>query len=1799
MTWVRLLPGGGEEPLRGGEHLFVGDMLVARFTNTGTARRFVSAVDIGLTGKVSVLTDAEPDGTDVGPGADYELGREWLGASGIALSWPTGLPEDVPRAESVVTIVADRRIDGLRTLEQAGVTQRGNASGGGSTLGRLLEEVATGRRDMRPTTPGTTPPVRYRVHRFDFVLHPVPRPDGGAEPRFEVDERPDPSFRLVVPRGVEPPSRVAVRLKELTVHRSRAFLASRVRVDALVVTAAPTGSGNPFQAGTVRFDRIRDGDCIPFDDLLVYEGPAGRFLDLAVWVARDDSPGLDLAELLAAQAANPDVAGALATLAGLGVAAPDASLIAGSAAAVAVLVRAAARAIEKATGTGIGVYRTSLLPHERFGSGSGVGRYPDSGLIRTQDMSFAFEVIDLDAVQAGPGCTASTAETAEDGGDDEAWRLVEDFDQRARETDEPDPELLDAVAGRADDGILLALGRQVAALGRGEEPDGAERYARHLLALATRLGEDDARAVRAAVDVSGAALDLRAADRAEATRRLESCGADLAELLPGLLGDREYVLAWLADEEGRTADAHEHAAAARDLFAQDERWTEAAYAAEAVAATHPTVTRSALDDWGRAASLHVEAGEPDEARRCVEQAGQQLSQTLAATEMADAPATAALCATARELALEHDLPALAARLGLAEAVYAGETGIPWSEVEARHEQSRAELAALDLEPVQRRGELARVDLSLARAAVTRGLVDESERRLAAALPALQEAGLDGEAQMCEGMLRTLAAARDPGSAGPVAEDRFTDPDVRLMLLMTDGMRLAARGRTDEALAKLTEATTVTGGTTGPLKTLVTDAATAAVRAAAGDRAALPAALASIDERLADTSLPHAARAALTQLADLLRRLPEPTPPMPAPLVHDVDAALAELRGLPADHPERPVRAVALVEALVRGDPMGDPAKLRPLDELLVISDGAVPETPQWVRTRTAARLLSLMRKLAERELADPDAAAPELDALAAEAGDDPGLAALVSAARWSLQVAQSVHHGDAGALTRLPQEMQAVMSRLPQGDPRMQGLQDTLQAALGFFSANEFDDDRAAQLDGLRQAVDQLPPGDLRAIFDDAAATMSPLLGLMRGGHAERVDDRRLQELQAAADRPGLTDLDRATAHAAVGMAALRGGQESDLGRVELGLTHMRRALDATDPASSHRVLHLTGLALAIYRRSEVTGSVTGLREAETLLEEARDAAGGPGHPMWQMTNEMLADVRRLLGGSDGGRLEVEGLRGHVWRVLAEPDLEGATVTVRRAAADAVETARRCLVANDPAAAITALDAGRGLALFAATAVGTFEERLRKAGDPQLAERWRAAAASGDPAQLPSDLRRAVLRAVIDGRRRRRPAGPPGVRRDPARAGGRRRGRAGVPRAGHRGAHRLRGLRTGRGGAALPRPPEPDHAERRPHPLLPGGERPGPVGRPRARPGAPDPAASDLIAANRELGGLPRRPRPHAPRPARRGRRRVCGWAWDAAMGPLIESLLPRLGTPPYHRPPRLVLVPMGDLARVPWQAARRPGDRRYAIELVAISQAVSARMLCRSARQQPVPPSPGGLVAGRPRRRTGCASLAAARREALAIRQVFYPAPGTWAAGRTARRARRAGARRRRSATGSPGSGAGGVLHLACHGVRRSRGRRDRRRTCSWRTGSELFAEELVALLARVPDRVDLAVLAACHSGVSMTGYDEAYSLGTAFLAGRCAVGAVHAVGRPGRGDLGPDVHGPPLRALRGPAGLGGAARGAAVDARPRPGRPERHAEAAPRRARTGEARRRRGVGRVRPLGPVMARRHVPEDDR
>ncbi|HET9443290.1 MAG TPA: hypothetical protein VFO65_08195, partial [Acidimicrobiales bacterium] len=399
ITYRRLGADGQEVELaRSGEHLFNGDRIVVRIRNDAAETRYVSVVDVGISGGVSLLTTSEPDGITLAAGEEYVLGATPTGAvTGIELYWPPSVPGGAPRPETVLAIVADQKITGLGRLEQRGViAAKRDAGGPQSGLERLIGDLGTGRRDARPPAAEATA-TRYHVERLEFLLHEAARAGEADEPAFEIDERPDPSFRLVTPRSADAPGRVAVRLKELTVHSNRSILAAAVRIDALVVTAPPEGAGEPYRAATARFDRVKDGDRLPFDNLLVYEGPVGRFVDLAVWVSKDSRPDLDLADMLAAETGSADVKKALIALAGLALAAPQAAVVAGSAAAVAVLVRTAARVLDVVQGTGIGVYRTSLLPHERFGAGAAgqPGLHPPAGLLRAQDMSFAYEVVPL------------------------------------------------------------------------------------------------------------------------------------------------------------------------------------------------------------------------------------------------------------------------------------------------------------------------------------------------------------------------------------------------------------------------------------------------------------------------------------------------------------------------------------------------------------------------------------------------------------------------------------------------------------------------------------------------------------------------------------------------------------------------------------------------------------------------------------------------------------------------------------------------------------------------------------------------------------------------------------------------------------------------------------------------------------------------------------------------------------------------------------------------------------------------------------------------------------------------------------------------------------------------------------------------------------------------------------------------------------------------------------------------------------------------------------------------------------
>ena len=1252
--------------------------------------------------------------------------------------------------------------------------------------------------------------------------------------------------------------------------------------------------------------------------------------------------------------------------------------------------------------------------------------------------------------------------------DAEAWRVAEEFDRVAREPGPtPDAGLLTAVAGTATDEVLMAMIDVLGGLCQGDDHATAQRYADHVTALAPLLGPDGERALRAAVDVHTAQLCRGRGDLAEAAARADRCHADLEDLLPGLLADREWVLGALADADGRPADAHAHAVAARDGFAEYERWAEAAVAAEAAAATRPAVTTAAVGDWRRAAELYRAAEAPGEARQCAEQACALLLQRLheaTAADLAHLRELEEMCKAGRELAVEYELAGPAARLALVTASFAAESDLPWDEVVARHDRAAEELLALSSTSSERRVEQARVDASLGRAALVHGRLGAARQLLTSAVQAFRGAGRGQEERDVSAMLTVLGTATTPGTAAgrrPPTGEADAPPELRAALLVTDAIQLLGRGRDAEALARLEDAAAL--GSVTPVHALVLEGLTAAARTPV--QAGAPDVLARIERQLAGpTTLPRSAREALVQTAQLVRaRLRDPAPPDPEPVVENLDAAIADLFALPPDAPGRGARAATLIQALLRTDALAPPAALRPIDGLLRIAESDPPTIPQWPRLRATARMLALQRAIAEDELTDAGVARTRLADLEDEAGTDPTLAPLLAATRAIVRMLATMTHGGHD-LVQTVRSLGELVAIVPPNSPLqpMSGVGDVLARLL---DAVEREADPSALLDELGTAVAQLPAGHLRTSFEQATERITMLVGQRRDTGRNRLTDAELDRLLDRVDRLDFADPDASLHHVYAAMVALQGGHEIDIDRVRTAVHSFRTALQVAASTYPHRVMLRLGLAIGLVRRFDLTAATRDLREARDVLLEARTDAGGPAHPQWQLLNEMLTEIGRRLDDTPAAhRAAVDGLRGHVWQVLVQPDLAGMTRAARRAGADALSAARLCLAANDPAGAITALDAGRGLALFAATGVRSIGDRLTRLGDHGLARRWRAAVSAG-PDQLPGELRRDVLEALHDRDATADLLDPPTL--------------AEIRWA-------LTTLDTDALVYLMPAAgPVPGYAV-----VAPADGPPSYVVLPNL-----DPTGAQVRDYLQELHDQQFGPGFHGRLDA------LCEWAWGAAMGPVVEGYLARLPVPA-GRPHRIVLVPMGDLARVPWQAARR-SDGLYAVSLVAISQAASARMLHRTAQLAPVSPSPVGLLVADPESDEEQVALPAARKEAEAVHRV--------------RRGCRYLGRRSDGTTSRSGRGtaaevsawlldtdpaAGSFLHLACHG------RVETAPTTATAhlvlDGSDrLRAEELIALLERAPEReLGLVVLAACHSGSSLSGYDEAYSVGTAFLA-------------------------------------------------------------------------------------------------
>lgn len=810
---------------------------------------------------------------------------------------------------------------------------------------------------------------------------------------------------------------------------------------------------------------------------------------------------------------------------------------------------------------------------------------------------------------------------------------------------------------------------------------------------------------------------------------------------------------------------------------------------------------------------------------------------------------------------------------------------------------------------------------------------------------------------------------------------------------------------------------------------------------------------------------------------------------------EVAEAAAGLAQLPDDHPERARIAAALLMALFRGTHASTGAAAEyaaSAGELLRLAEADPPTDPQWTQTRTFARMSALIYAGTQGELTDLSPLEDELGALAGLAGDNPQMTPVLGLLRTMSGLMRAVNDGNESVVRRVPGELADHIEQL-RDRPEFAPLLGMLEPMSRAFAANQRGDhaEMLKWFEASQQSALQLPGQDfVQQSMLDTVTRMEPLRAVL-GDSGEEMPEEQLDRLRELADRPGAPPHDRALTHLALGGAYLRGGRETDLARIDLGIGHHRQALALLPPEHPQHAFCRQSVALGLFRRSEVAANTDGLDEAEELLRGARDQLGGPQHPHWAMVNEMLGAIRERSGhAGEVGETGLLAQRSYAWRALLESDAAGAKIAIRDAAEGAISLARRCLNADNLEAALRALDTGRGLMLFAATELAKVPARLEAAGQTELARRWETEGPES------GGLRREVLSVLTQA------SGEAGSLLDPPSV------------------DEIRAALANLEADALAYlvPAEPP---------LPGLVLIAPADGPLAWMALPELSVHDDDGVERYLAALADRSRDAVPLPDDSVPRdlaaapeddplggsfdALCDWAWRAAIGPLLDGYLGGRTPRADGAVPRVVLIPMGDLARIPWQAARRR-DGVHAVELAAFSQAVSAQLLCENAAREPVALSAGGLVVGDPDTGDVALGLDAARLEAHTVRQAFYQGAryvGRRPNGTVSPSGRGTADEVRRWLTDS-GPGAGAMLHLACHGSFAA-GLEDARAFLLLAAADpdgpgcgELSAEEILELLVAAPERqVGLVVLAACHTGRSVHGYDEAYSLGTAFLTG------------------------------------------------------------------------------------------------
>jgi hypothetical protein len=731
------------------------------------------------------------------------------------------------------------------------------------------------------------------------------------------------------------------------------------------------------------------------------------------------------------------------------------------------------------------------------------------------------------------------------------------------------------------------------------------------------------------------------------------------------------------------------------------------------------------------------------------------------------------------------------------------------------------------------------------------------------------------------------------------------------------------------------------------------------------------------------------------------------------------------------------------------------------------------------------------------DLADTDAALALLADLLDRAGAGPGpdgLNPLLAAAGPpALSELLTVPPGRAGgAAYRL-----GLMAAMGSGQVLRGILAGGVTGPLGGRLPTGAAEDLATAVSTLRQVAGNRSIGDTRRLDVLSDLGLALLASGEEGGH-HRAALETLREAASAAAGPPVHPRRAAillrTAAALIANERAAGDSEA----VDESIALLQQALPTAGPdAFGERSRCLYGLGFTLLMRYSHTHRTADLSLAVRHLEEARAGLEAmPGDPFVVPLLRALAWAHRREacrhGETDAPRLPRHRSRsagravlyGHAQSVLLQSGSPHGLSASRSIGLDALTLAEWCLADGKIESAVEALELGRALVLHAATVAADVLALLREAGRPDLAAEWndqlvRSTHGAGDGiAGIPSDLRRRVLTALQSGAAEQHMLAAPTVaqitvalRVMPSEglvylipASGRADGRAVIVGAdGQTAECRLPGLSIGDG------TPVARFAEAH-HDL-------------RTAQAADNPDTNIVERFREELNNL-------------------CDWAWTA----VIHRLLDRFANPP-SQPVRLVIVPTGILGIVPWHAARyeRSGRVRYACQEAVFTTCASARQLIETAARPRLPIGAGPAVfVANPGRDE---NLQWSEREAEAISAALYP--HAVYLGRSTR-----------TAVDGPGSAdevlaclsAGGlhgirpaVLHLGCHAMA---GDSPEESHLELAAKAKLPVSRILAQAwaQRRDSPGGLVVLAACTSDLTVSDYDEALTLSSAFLASGAA---------------------------------------------------------------------------------------------